>query len=94
VEFVERVRVDEDLEMEVVIVDKPDKKKAVMECLKTGRLFTIRELRKCASKRMPVSEKIVSEILLELYQRGEVVNYKKRWLYAPALDPFHPWPES
>jgi len=66
-------------EIEVSIVNYEDKKRAVINCLKTGRGFSIRELRKCANREVAVSEKTVSKILHELERLGVVVNASKKW---------------
>lgn len=66
-------------EIEVSIVNYEDKKRAVINCLKTGKGFSIRELRKCANKEVAVSEKTVSKILHELERMGVVINTSKKW---------------
>jgi len=69
----------------VYVVRYEDKVEAVVECLKSGRGFTIRELRGCAGRHVAVSEKVISRILRELETAGVAVKVYKRWYYAGSL---------
>lgn len=71
--------------VEVLEVYYEDKKRAVIECLKSGRGFTIKELRACAGRSVPVSDKVVSRIVRELELEGVVVKVYKWWFHVESL---------
>jgi len=71
--------------VEVLEVYYEDKVRAVVECLKSGRGFTIKELKACASRSVSVSDKVVSRIVRELELAGAVVKVYKRWFHVESL---------
>jgi len=71
-----------DILLSIETVYYQDKKQAIIDCLKTGKGFSIRELRVCVSNKIAVSEKIVSKILHELEKDGTVIKISKRWYLA------------
>ncbi len=72
----------QDIELEIVHVDLTDKIIAVLDCLMTGGRYSIRTLKACASKKVLISDKIVSTILRYLLENRVVQLSSKRWYLA------------